>query len=222
MDQLSECGLSLDEAVRDVELPAEVGQPDDQLNGVDVVGNDHQLGLLLLDELGDMVESELEMVWLGILDFLLCIRVEITLSSELGLCDESSLALLGVLRGVLLQQPEEDVGLVLIQGSGELSNCGWDLDPCKQDPLLSLEGDVLGPLDKSGEISCGLDAISYSEVSGLLFKERIGFLLYLFGSLFCFDAFGLYEGMCTMFVIRNNNIKIYLINLIKMDKGKDI
>lgn len=138
----------------------------------------------------------------------------ITLSSELGLCDESGLALLGVLGGVLLQQPEEDVGLVLIEGSGELSDCGWDLDPSKQDPLLPLEGDVLRPLDKSGKISCGLDAISYSKVSGPLFEERIGLLLYLFGSLFSLDALGLYEGMLTMFVIRNNNIKIYLINLI--------
>ena len=71
VDQLAEGGFSLDEAVGDVELSAEVGQPDDQLNGVDVVGNDDQLGLLLLDELGDVVESELEMVGLGVLDFLL-------------------------------------------------------------------------------------------------------------------------------------------------------
>ena len=73
---------------------------------------------------------------------------------------------------------------------------------------MPLEGDVLGPLDKSGKIPRGLDAVSYSEVSGLLFKERVGFLLYLFGSLFSFDAFGLCEGICTMFVTRNNNIKI--------------
>ena len=64
---------------------------------------------------------------------------------------------------------------------------------------MSLEGDILGPLDKSGKISCGLDAISYSEVSGSLFKERIGFLLYLFGSLFSFNALGLYEGMLSGF-----------------------
>ena len=128
------------------------------------------------------------------------LRVGITLSSKFGLCDESSSALLGVLRCVLLQQLEEDVGLILIQGSGELCNCWGDLDPSEQDSFLPLEGDVLGPLDKSGKISCGLDTISYSEVSGLLFKERISFLLYLFSSLFSFDAFGLCEGICTMFV----------------------
>jgi hypothetical protein len=74
VDQLAESGFSLDEAVGDAELLAEVGEPDDELDGLDVVGDDDQLGLLLLDQLGDVVESELEVVGLGLLDFLFCIK----------------------------------------------------------------------------------------------------------------------------------------------------
>ena len=71
VDQFAEGSLSLHEAVGDFQFAAEVGEPDDQLDGVDVVGDDHQLGLLLLDELGDVVESELQVEGLGVLHLLL-------------------------------------------------------------------------------------------------------------------------------------------------------
>ena len=74
VDQSAEGSLSLDEGVGDVQLSAEVGQPDDKLDGIDVVGDHNQLGLLVLDELGDVVEAELEVVGLGVLDLLLWIK----------------------------------------------------------------------------------------------------------------------------------------------------
>lgn len=60
MDELSESGLVADNGVGDVEGLAEGGQEDDGLNGVDVAGNEDQLGSLLLDEVGHVVETELE------------------------------------------------------------------------------------------------------------------------------------------------------------------
>ena len=62
VDQFAEGSLSLDEAVWDVHLLAEGGEPDDQLDGLNVVGDGDELGFLVFDELGDVVESELEVV----------------------------------------------------------------------------------------------------------------------------------------------------------------
>jgi len=39
VDQLSQLGFTLNEAVRNVSSSAKLGQPDDQLNGVNVVSN---------------------------------------------------------------------------------------------------------------------------------------------------------------------------------------
>ena len=43
----------------------------------------------------------------------------------------------------------------------------------EEDFLLSLEKDIFGPSDESGQISSGLDITTDSEVSGLLFEERV-------------------------------------------------
>ena len=70
MNELAEGSFSLDEAVGDVHLFAELGEPDDELEGLDVVGDDDQLGLFILDQLGDVVETKLDVVRLGVVDFL--------------------------------------------------------------------------------------------------------------------------------------------------------
>ncbi|KAF8359058.1 hypothetical protein PRIPAC_94053 [Pristionchus pacificus] len=44
-DNGSEGGLSLDDGVRDPELTAQSGEEDDNLKGVDIVGDEDQLGL---------------------------------------------------------------------------------------------------------------------------------------------------------------------------------
>ena len=56
---------------------------------------------------------------------------------------------------------------------------------------MSLEGDVLGPLDESCEVSAGLDVITKSEVSRSLFEERVDFLFDFLDSSFSFDSFTL-------------------------------
>lgn len=48
MDHCSETGLVLDDNVRDTHLAAESGDEDDELDGVDIVGNDDEVGLLSL------------------------------------------------------------------------------------------------------------------------------------------------------------------------------
>ena len=70
VNKLAEGSFSLDKAVRDVHLFTELGQPNNELNRLDVVGNDDQLSLLILNEFGHMVETELQVVRFSILDFL--------------------------------------------------------------------------------------------------------------------------------------------------------
>ena len=69
MNESAKGALALHKAVGDVDLAAEVGQPGDKFDGVDVVGDGDKLGLAVFDEFGDVVESELEVVGLGVVDF---------------------------------------------------------------------------------------------------------------------------------------------------------
>jgi len=59
-NKLTESCLSLNEAEWNVHLSAELWEPDDQLNWVDIVGNDNKSSLLLLNEGGDVVKTELK------------------------------------------------------------------------------------------------------------------------------------------------------------------
>jgi len=69
--------------------------------------------------------------------------------------------------------------LVLIDGVGELSN-GWgNLKALHKDGFLSLNADVLGPFDETGEVSLGLNVTTDSEVAGVLNEE--GALLVILG-----------------------------------------
>merc|ERR1719383_246610 len=53
----SKAGFVLDNAVGNAHLAAEGRQVENQLNGVDIVGDDDELGLLLLDKSGDGVDA---------------------------------------------------------------------------------------------------------------------------------------------------------------------
>jgi hypothetical protein len=91
VDELAQGSFSLDEAVRDVQLFAEVGEPEDQLNGVHIVGNNNQLGLFLFNQTSDVIETKLEVIRLGFLNFLLCITGKVL--SALNLASETNRAL---------------------------------------------------------------------------------------------------------------------------------
>ncbi len=54
---------------------------------------------------------------------------------------------------------------------GELVNGWWNLESHHEDGLLSLNADVLGPLDESGEVAYGLDVTTDAEVLGALLEE---------------------------------------------------
>lgn len=67
VDELTKACLALDEGIGDTLLSAESGKEGEELSGVDVVGHDDELGLAILNELGNVVETELEDDGLGTL-----------------------------------------------------------------------------------------------------------------------------------------------------------
>lgn len=114
MDELSKAGLiwkglikinwgTLHKAIGDLLLAAELRKPNDQLDRVDVVGDDHQTSLLSLNQLGDVVQTIMQNC-----DFLLVLLLVLGLS--LGSLQETLLLFSLGLRGVLLEEGEEILG----------------------------------------------------------------------------------------------------------------
>jgi hypothetical protein len=101
VDELSESCLSLDEAIGDSLLSAESGEEHHHLEGVDVVGDNDELGLAFFDEGGHVVETELEDDWLGGL-----LGISATFL-DLGFLQESLLLFLVGLGLVLSEQFKE-------------------------------------------------------------------------------------------------------------------
>lgn len=67
VDELSESCLTLNEAIGDTLLSAESWEESHKFNWVNVVSDNDELGLTFFDESGNVVETELEDVWLGTL-----------------------------------------------------------------------------------------------------------------------------------------------------------
>ena len=64
MDDCSETSLALDDGVGNTHLAAKSGKEDNQLDGVDVVSNQDERGLLVLNETDNVVETVLDGVGL--------------------------------------------------------------------------------------------------------------------------------------------------------------
>ena len=162
----AESALALDNGEWDIHLAAQGWQPDDKLNWVNIVSDDDQLGLLLLDQRGDVLQAVLQSSRsLGGGNWL-------TLGNGSSLSFKSgSLGILGLWL-VLNQKLEELSGLVLVQSSLELVDGWWDLQALNKDLLLSLKSDILWPTDISGQVTGGSDVTSNTEGLGAGLEER--------------------------------------------------
>ncbi len=166
-DDGAEAGLALNDNVGDAHLAAERGEEDDELDGVDVVGDDDEVGLLVLDEADDVVQSRLdEEGLLGLVRLLSTGEVS-------GLLLEADLLLLLGLALVLVQEAEQLGSGVLVEDVLELGQGRGDLEALVEDNLLALEADVFGPLDEPGQVSGHLDRLSDAEVLGALLEEGV-------------------------------------------------
>jgi len=101
VDEETKTSLTLDDDEGDVHLTAKGGEPDDELDGVNIVSDDDELSLLSLNKGSDVVKTVLDELGLGGSISLLTL----SLNSSLGL-KTISLSLLG-LRAVLAEELEE-------------------------------------------------------------------------------------------------------------------
>jgi hypothetical protein len=173
VDDRAEAGLALNDDVRDAHLTAERGEEDNQLDRLDIVGDDDEGCLLRLDEGDAVVEAVLDEERLLVLRQVqmsgTTIMVRATslvlavLGGGLSRRLETSLLLLLGLRTILIQQLEELRRGVFVEGVRELGNCGRDLETLREDDLLALLAHVLRPLDETREVSLVLDVLAYDE-----------------------------------------------------------
>lgn len=164
----SQAGLALDNGVRNTHLAAESGQEDDQLNRVDIVGDQNQGSLLVLDQANDVVQTVLDGV--GLLGDILLL---LALLDGGGLLQQT-LLLLGLgLRAVLVEELEGLGSGVLVEDVLELGDRWGHLQAHVEDLLLALETNILGPLHHAGDIALGLDVLTDTEVAGALLDERV-------------------------------------------------
>lgn len=119
VDECSESGLVLNEAVWDTHLSAQGWDVNHQFNWDDIVGNNYEFGLLVFNESGNVVQAELDGQWL--IGFLLFFSFSLVGSL---LLESLSLVLLR-LWGVLSEELEELGGLILLQSVGELVDLSW-------------------------------------------------------------------------------------------------
>lgn len=160
VDEFTKSCLTLDEAVWDFLLSAEGWEPHDELDWVDIVSNDDELGLLVFDEVSDVVKTVFQDLWLSSLVLLLSSGNFILSGSQ-----KSLLLLFLAFSGVLGEESEQVAGLVGFQGVGELIDGWWDLQSLHKDSLLTLELDVSWPSDESGQVATMLDVLANSEIA---------------------------------------------------------
>jgi hypothetical protein len=170
VDDSSETGLALDDGIRDTHLAAESGKKDDQLDGVDIVGDEDERSLLVLNQANNVVETVLDNV--GLLGNVLLL---LALLDGGGLLEET-LLLLGLgLRAVLVEELEGLGSGVLVENLLELGDRRRDLQPHVEDLLLALEADILRPLHHARQVALGLDVLADTEVLGALLDQRVLF-----------------------------------------------
>lgn len=67
VNELSKSCLSLDESIGDSLLSAESGEESHEFDGVDIMSNNNELSFTFFNELGNVVKTEFQNVWLGTL-----------------------------------------------------------------------------------------------------------------------------------------------------------
>merc|ERR1712065_94910 len=107
--------------------------------------DEDELGLLGLDQRGDVVEAVLEDERLGLGNLL-------ALGTELSLVPEPVLLGLLGLGLVVLEELVQVLGGGRVERLCENVNRGRDTEALGEDALLALKTDVLGPLDEPGQV----------------------------------------------------------------------
>lgn len=188
MNELTKARLALDDGVWDTKLLAQSWNVQNEFQGVNVVSDDDELCLLSFDEVGNGVDTSVELDGLG--SSLLLFTLD-----TLGGLGPLSLAFgLGILGSVLLQKLEDTCSEGLVGSAVELVNCGRDLETLEQDSSLSLEADILGPLDVTSQVKFMWAGLSDSEDLGTSDEEVLVEGSLSLGLLWLLNTLGLLRG----------------------------
>ena len=168
VDEGTEPSLAFDDAIGDSHFAAQGGQPDDQFDGINVVGNDDELSLFGFDEGGDVVES--------VFDGQRFLSLVESLTGSFGSgSDSQTLLLLNFAFGlVFVEEAEQGGGRVLVQSASELVDGGGDLQTTLQNGTLTLQTNIFGPFDITSQIAFTReDILTNRKVTRSLFEEGI-------------------------------------------------
>ena len=181
-DELTEAGLILNDGVGDLLGAAEGGHPHDELDGVDVGGDDDEAGGATFDGAGDLLDTGGEGEGSLGGDVL-------ALGGGAGLSEGGEAFLAGLdTFGLVLSEELEEVGAGgAVEGGAELVDGGGDLHAAFDDALLTLDGDELGPAHEArdvtlvGNIATGAEVLRAGDVLGGHGLVTLGGLLDLLG-----------------------------------------
>jgi len=125
----AQSSLVLNDDVRYAHLAAKGWNEDDQFDGVNVIGNDDQIGLFGFDQCHAMIQTILDKERLLIVLLALhgCVTTLFRLGNLLSFFVEASLFLLTSLWSVSVEEAEEEGGCVLVQRVTKLGNGGRNL-----------------------------------------------------------------------------------------------
>jgi len=164
----SETGLTLDDGVRNTHLTAERRNENNQLNWIDIVGNQDKVGLFVLNESNNVVETVLDGE--GLLGYVFAL---LALRNSCGFFSQALLLLRLSFRAVFVEELESLRCLVLVERVLELSKSRWDLEAHVQNLALALETDIFRPLDHARHIADWLDILTDPKVARALLNQRI-------------------------------------------------
>lgn len=131
------------------------------------MSDDNKLGLLGLDEGGDVVQTVLYQEGLGSLG------LRAGLSSSLGRCNQTLLLLTSSFGAILVQKLEKIHGSIFVESLRELVDGRGDLDTHTKNLALLLETNVARPFYKAGKITLGLNVVADAVVLDTLLEQRV-------------------------------------------------
>jgi len=166
VNELTKVVFSLDEAEWDTLGSAESWEESHHFDWLNIIGHNNELCFAFLDECGNVVHSVFDVAWFwsDMVGF-------ITSLSSFSFDLESLLLLCSSLWSIFGENLHKEGSLGSIKTLREDMEWCWDLKSHHEDSLLSLDSNILWPLDKSGEVLGRLDIATDSEVS-LSFLEK--------------------------------------------------
>ncbi len=165
VDKLTETGLVLDKGIGNILLATEHREVENKLDGVDITGDEDELGLVVLDERGDGAQTEF-VDGVGVTGLLVLASSGSFLLQSLGFLSFG-------LRLVFGQKLESFLSLVSLQSFLELGDLWWDTESLEENLLLSLNSDVMWPLDESRQISLVHHITTNAVISRTLLEESL-------------------------------------------------